>query len=166
MTISAEVFRDVFAAHYDDLTRFVRRRSTSDHVEDVVEETFLTLWRQKRMPAQVRPWLFATARNLLLNAERGSRRQEALAVRVAGALQTAVPDHAERSDARMDVITSWKTLPPADQEVLALAVWEDMSAAEAAVVLGCSKAAYLMRLSRAKARLAPRLAHPRPATVL
>ena len=166
MTISAEVFREVFAAHYDDLARFVRRRSTSDHAEDVVEETFLALWRQKAMPAQVRPWLFGTARNLLLNAERGRQRQEALAVRIADRLDTDVPDHASGSDLRMDVVRSWRTLSAVDQEVLALAVWEDLSAAEAAVVLGCSKAAYLMRLSRARARLAPRLTHPRLTTVL
>lgn len=166
MSISAEVFREVFAAHYDDLTRFVRRRSLADHAEDVVEEAFLTLWRQKTMPAQVRPWLFATARNLLLNAERGRQRQEALAVRIAEALDTDAPDQASGSDIRLDVIASWRTLPTADQEVLALAIWEDLSPAEAAIVLGCSRAAYLMRLSRAKARLAPRLTHARLSTVL
>jgi RNA polymerase sigma factor (sigma-70 family) len=166
VSISADVFREVFAAHYDDLTRFVRRRTLSDHAEDVVEEAFLTLWRQKAMPAQVRPWLFATARNVLLNAERGRQRREALAVHLADHLDVEAPDHAPGIDARMDVIASWRMLSPSDQEVLALAIWEDLPASEAAIVLGCSKPAYLMRLSRAKARLAPRLARPALTAVL
>lgn len=157
MAISPEEFREVFAAQYDDLTRFVRRRTEEERVEDVVEEVFLALWRQRRMPAQVRPWLFVTARNLLLNAERSARRRDALAVRAAGHLPADSPDHADDVDGRVDLVAAWRALPAADQEVLALAVWEDLPAAEAAAVLGCSKAAYLMRLSRARARLAPLL---------
>jgi RNA polymerase sigma factor (sigma-70 family) len=166
VAIPADAFRDVFTTHYDDLVRFVRRRTDHDHGEDIVEETFLTLWQQRAMPPHVRPWLFATARNLMLNAHRGHRRREALAVRIAGALEPATADHARAADLRMDLVAAWRRLSAADQEVLALALWEDLPAAEAAEVLGCSKAAYLMRLSRAKARLAPLVGSARLVPVL
>jgi RNA polymerase sigma-70 factor (ECF subfamily) len=157
VAITEEAFRAVFTTHYDDLTRFVRRRTEPDHGEDIVEETFLTLWQQRTIPPHVRPWLFATARNLMLNAHRGTRRREALAVRIAAHLDTDAADPAHDADIRMDLVAAWRTLSAADQEVLALALWEDLPSGEAAAVLGCSKPAYLMRLSRAKARLAPLL---------
>ncbi|RIX28583.1 RNA polymerase sigma factor [Amnibacterium setariae] len=160
MAIDEGAFREAFAAEYDDLTRFVRRRSDPEHAEDVVEEAFVVLWQQRTMPDPVRPWLFATARNLMLNADRGRRRRDGLAVRIAGHLDLEPVDRTGDADLRMDVIAAWRTLAPADQEVLALAVWEDLPAAEAAQVLGCSRTAYLMRLSRARARLKPLLPHP------
>jgi RNA polymerase sigma factor (sigma-70 family) len=157
VAIDESAFREAFATQYDDLTRFVRRRSDPAHAEDLVEETFLTLWQQRSMPEPVRPWLFATARNLMLNADRGRRRRDGLAVRIAGHLDQEAVDRTGDADVRMDVIAAWRGLAPADQEVLALDVWEDLPAAEAAQVLGCSRPAYLMRLSRARARLRPLL---------
>lgn len=157
MAISEAEFRTVFRTHYDDLVRFVRRRTEPDHGEDIVEEAFLTLWQQRTMPPHVRPWLFATARNVMLNATRGHRRREGLAVRIANHLPTEGADPSALADLRMDLEAAWRALPALDQEVLALAFWEDLPAGEAAEVLGCSKPAYLMRLSRAKARLAPML---------
>lgn len=159
VAIDENAFREVFATQYDDLTRFVRRRCEPGQAEDVVEETFLTLWQQRAMPEPARPWLFATARNLLLNAERGRRRRDGLAVRIAGHLDPAPVDRTTEADLRMEVIAAWRTLAAADQEVLALATWEDLPAHEAAQVLGCSRPTYLMRLSRARARLRPLLQH-------
>jgi RNA polymerase sigma-70 factor (ECF subfamily) len=52
-------------------------------------------------------------------------------------------------------------LPQADHEVLSLFVWEEMSSAEAAKVLGCTRAAYSMHLTRAKRRLVKVLAEQR-----
>lgn len=66
----------MYLAHYEDALRFVRRRAHPMNVEDVVGETFLAAWRRRReLPEDARPWLFGTARNLMLNANRGMRRQ-------------------------------------------------------------------------------------------
>ncbi|MFF5302517.1 RNA polymerase sigma factor [Streptomyces sp. NPDC013161] len=134
MPIATEAqFTEVYRAHYEDVLRFVRRRAHPMNVDDVVGETFLAAWRRRReLPEDARPWLFGTARNLMLNANRGMRRQSALVV------------HIGRT-------------PTADQEVLALHVWEDLTAKEAARVLGCTRASYSMRLTRAKRRLAGQL---------
>ncbi|MGO4425277.1 sigma factor-like helix-turn-helix DNA-binding protein, partial [Streptomyces sp. MCAF7] len=59
----------------------------------------------------------------------------------------------------MELAAAWQSLAPADQEVLALHVWEDLAARDAAKVIGCSRAAYAMRLTRAKRRLAGLLSH-------
>lgn len=163
MPIDTEAqFTDVYRAHYEDVLRFVRRRAHPMNVDDIVGETFLVAWRRRReLPGNPRPWLFGAARNVMLNADRSMRRQSALVVHIqqaieAGCHESAV-DTAARVDRRIDLVAAWQSLAPADQEVLALHVWEGLDARDSAAVLGCTRAAYAMRLTRAKRRLASRL---------
>ncbi|MDX3614921.1 RNA polymerase sigma factor [Streptomyces europaeiscabiei] len=137
MPIDTEAeFTDVYRAHYEDVLRFVRRRAHPMNVDDVVGETFLAAWRRRReLPADPRPWLFGTARKVMLNDSRGMRRHTALAVRVQRAAETGgrtlAADPAALVDGRMDLAAAWQALAPADQEVLALHVWEQLSAKDA-----------------------------------
>ncbi|MFJ9585702.1 RNA polymerase sigma factor [Streptomyces acidicola] len=172
MPIDTEAqFTEVYRAHYEDVLRFVRRRAHPMNVDDIVGETFLTAWRRRReLPEDPRPWLFGTARKVMLNAGRGMRRQTALVVHIQQVFETGSHDRTvdatAQVDSRMELVAAWKSLPPADQEVLALHVWEGLAAKDAAKVLGCARAAYAMRLTRAKRRLAGQLtsAHsPSPA---
>ncbi|MDX3636022.1 sigma-70 family RNA polymerase sigma factor [Streptomyces europaeiscabiei] len=137
MPIDTEAeFTDVYRAHYEDVLRFVRRRAHPMNVDDVVGETFLAAWRRRReLPADPHPWLFGTARKVMLNDSRGMRRHTALAVRVQRAAETGgrtlAADPAALVDGRMDLAAAWQALAPADQEVLALHVWEQLSAKDA-----------------------------------
>ncbi|MFJ4925059.1 RNA polymerase sigma factor [Streptomyces sp. NPDC088736] len=152
---SEDEFTDVYRAHYEDVLRFVRRRAHPTHVDDIVGETFLAAWRRRgELPEDPRPWLFGTARNTLLYAHRGQRRQTAVAVRVMEHGGDDSYDGTAASDDRMDLVAAWRQLSATDQEVLALHVWEGLTDREAATVLGCSRAAYTMRLSRSRRRLA------------
>ncbi|WP_416985541.1 RNA polymerase sigma factor [Streptomyces sp. T028] len=162
-------FTEVYRAHYEDVLRFVRRRAHPMNVDDIVGETFLTAWRRRReVPEDPRPWLFGTARKLMLNAGRGMRRRSALAVRVRqggygtgpGGARVPLVDPTAYADSRLDLAAAWQSLADADQEVLALHVWEQLSAKDAAKVLGCTRAAYAMRLTRARRRLAALLDAP------
>ncbi|MEV7427633.1 MULTISPECIES: RNA polymerase sigma factor [unclassified Streptomyces] len=160
-------FTEVYRAHYEDVLRFVRRRAHPMNVDDIVGETFLAAWRRRsELPDEPRPWLFGTARNAMQNAQRGMRRRSALVVHIQQSSEpdTAhlTPDMSARSDDRLDLGAAWQGLAPADQEVLALHVWEELSARDAAKVLGCTRAAYAMRLTRAKRRLAARLTAKAP----
>jgi DNA-directed RNA polymerase specialized sigma24 family protein len=49
-------------------------------------------------------------------------------------------------------------LTPADQEVLRLVAWDDLTPDQASRVLGCSPGAFRVRLHRARQRLADELA--------
>ncbi|ROQ05615.1 RNA polymerase sigma-70 factor (ECF subfamily) [Rathayibacter sp. PhB93] len=156
--IDRVVFEELFAANFTDLIRFVRRRAPEHLVDDVVAETFLVAWRRRRdLPAHPRPWLFATASNVLRNARRRETREQLIAERVW--LPEAV---AADSSTEIDALNALRSLSEADQEVLSLHVWEDLSDTEAAKVLGCSRAAFSMRLSRAKKRYAAILDPTRP----
>ncbi len=149
-------FRALFDATYDDLVRFVARRTGETDAADVVAEAFLTAWRRfADVPAETgdaRAWLFVTARYLLANRARRDRGRAVVAVRLAGAVGEAA--HAdEAAAARLDMARAFARLSVSDQEVLALTAWDGLSQAEAAAVLGVSAGAYAVRLSRARRRL-------------
>jgi RNA polymerase sigma factor (sigma-70 family) len=149
---SEHAFTALYRLHYDDLLRFVRRRADEAAVDDIVAETFLAAWRRRdELPLEVRPWLFTTARHLMMNANRGANRQEALAVKLGTVSETSVE---LAQDDRIDLQAAWRALSDADQEILALGIWEDLPQAEAAAVIGCTRSAYAMRLTRAKRHLA------------
>lgn len=153
----AEVaFRALFDAAYDDLVRFVERRTHPVNAPDVVAETFLVAWRRfddvPRDPSEARAWLFVTARNLLANRTRRDRHQAAITVRIASQPAIGVGEHDDVA-ARLDLARAFARLTPTDQEVIALTAWDGLSQTEAAAVLGISAGTYGVRLSRARRRL-------------
>ncbi|MCX4993524.1 RNA polymerase sigma factor [Streptomyces sp. NBC_00568] len=165
MAIDTEaLFTVVYRAHYEDVLRFVSRRAHPMNVDDIVGETFLTAWRRRHeLPDDPRPWLFGTARNVMLNAGRGMRRQSSLVVRIQQTFRAdgddSKADFAGRVDDRLGLSAAWQALSEGDQEVLSLHVWEELTAQQAGQVLGCSRATFAMRLTRARRRLA-RLVDP------
>lgn len=164
-------FRAAYLAWYPDVLRFVARRIHPSHAEDVVADTFLVVWRRlPELPGDAgdgRAWVFGIARQLLLNDRRGDRRREALAVRVAQLAGTGFgcgvdPDLVAH---RIDLAAAWPRLAAGDQEVLALAYWDDLSGPRAAAVLGISPVAFRLRLSRARRALRRHLHLVSPTTV-
>lgn len=69
-----ERFRALYDAAYVDLLRFVRRRVHPTHVEDVVGEVMLVVWRRlDDVPADLsaaRACMFGVAHRTLQNARR------------------------------------------------------------------------------------------------
>ena len=155
-----EQFRSFYADAYPDVLRFVERRVHAGHAEDVVAEAFLAAWRRfedaPQSRSDQRAWIFGITRNCLLNARRGLNRGDALAVRIGEALMAHPPTPASDPDLlalRADLARAWRSLAPDAQEVLALAVFEDLTSPQAGLVLGISSAAYRLRLMRARGSL-------------
>ena len=154
-------FRELFTAHHDAVLRFARRRTSSALADDVAAETFLVAWRRLEdvptRPGEALPWLYAVARHCLLNAQRSDRRQDAVAVRISDGLSSGLGDVAHLDvdliAGRADLAAAWRRLSATDQEVLALALWEDLTSPQAARVLRISPTAYRLRLSRARRSL-------------
>ena len=170
MTIQTKgEFTEVYRANYSDVLRFVRRRVHPLNVDDIVGETFLAAWRRRaELPDDPRPWLFRAARNVMLNSDRGAYRQTAVAVKLAQSAEPWTSGGLAGLEDHVDLVGAWRSMPATEQEVLALHVWEDLSAKDAATVLGVSRAAYAMRLTRAKRHLASLLevASTGPVTIL
>jgi RNA polymerase sigma factor (sigma-70 family) len=91
------------------------------------------------------------------NHARSERRRERLAQRLRQELPAALSELgvAEQSGALTDALS---TLAPADQEVLRLAAWEQLSPGQIASVLGLSSVTARSRLPRARRRLRAALA--------
>lgn len=167
-------FRALYADVHADVLRFVRRRSPVEALssaEDVVADAMLVAWRRfddapRRLDAQ-RAWVFGIARNCLMTAHRDRGRRDTLAVRVTDDAVIATSPH-DALVAGLDLAAAWRRLAPAEQEVLALTVFEDLTSAQAALVLGTTPTGYRLRLMRARRALRGHLsdgdaAEPAPA---
>ncbi|GAB6902598.1 RNA polymerase sigma factor [Kineosporia succinea] len=162
-------FRAMYAATYEDLSRFVRRRVPPSDAEDIVATVFAVAWRRlDDVPDQhERPWLFGVARNVMAGQSRWRLRHGVVDVRMVVAVDPAPePDGAVGVAARIDLVRAWWTLSAADREVLALVAFDGLSEAEAAEVLGCRRSTFRMRLSRSRRRLRSALGPAEPAPAL
>ncbi|MDI6104694.1 sigma-70 family RNA polymerase sigma factor [Actinoplanes sp. NEAU-A12] len=165
-------FRALYAGAYADVLRFAQRRVHPSHAEDVVADAFLVAWRRlDSAPADsddARAWLFGITRNCLLNTRRGIGRQDALAVRLADVTPVA-PVAAAEDEAvawRLDLAAAWRALTPAEQETIALTVFDGLNSGQAARVLGVTATSYRLRLLRARRALRRHLGPGSPAGTL
>jgi RNA polymerase sigma-70 factor (ECF subfamily) len=161
VTESRQHFQQVYLQAYADLVHFVmRRHQPPDLAEDIVAEAFTIAWqRLGDLPAdhgEARAWLFGITRRLLLAQQRTQSRGQALAVRIAqqpsGPAGPAGPEagHDDLVATSVDLANAWPQLAAVHQEALSLTVWEGLSGAQAAQVLGISPVAFRIRLSRAR----------------
>jgi len=146
-------FADMYRETYPHVLAYLRRR-VDDGAEDLASEVYAVAWRSwGRVPAEeMRPWLFGVARNVLANGHRATDRRRRLELRVSGERGPVVDDGA-LADMSIDLRRAWALLDETDREVLSLVSWDGLTSNEAARVLGCSRAAYSMRLTRARRRL-------------
>jgi RNA polymerase sigma-70 factor (ECF subfamily) len=98
-----------------------------------------------------KPWLYATARNLLL-AE--ARRAPAPAGQPADIEGDDAPDVLELDP---DLGAALRSLSALDREALLLVAWEDLTPTQAAHSLGISPVAFRVRLLRARRRIRSKL---------
>jgi RNA polymerase sigma factor (sigma-70 family) len=153
-------FVALFEAHVDALLGYALRRTPQlGDAEDVVAETFVIAWRRiESLPAEHhRAWLYGIARRVIANQRRASARRGRLLDRLRGAVSRERP-----SAVPTDVAAALEQLPPADQELLRLVAWEDLSHAEIGAVLGITPNAVAIRLHRARSRLGRAMKGSRP----
>lgn len=151
-------FDVVYRTHFDPLLAYaIRRTDQPADAADVIAETFLVAWRrQAEMPGgeETRLWLFGVARKVLANARRGSGRRDRLGERLRRSLSVLPePDPTGAASTRLTVRAAMDRLGDLDREVLALALWEELTPAEIARVIGVAPGAVRTRLSRARVRL-------------
>ena len=154
MATSTEEARleSLFYEHFSAVRAYMRRRAPEALVDDVVAETFLVAWRKiDDLPDDVRPWLLGVARKTLSTQLRSARRRTSLVEKLKSAEEPEAFSQVDGSDS--ELIAALQCLSATDQEILALAAWEELKPREAAVVLDVSPAWYRVRLHRAKRRL-------------
>lgn len=156
-------FRALYTTHYQAMLAYaIRRTGPSDDAVDIVADVFTTAWRRlDQLPAapQDRLWLYGVAQRVVAGRRRSARRLRNLTSRLHAEQAVAAPQQAGgRDPARDQLIAALDQLSRAEREALQLVLWEQLSHAEAAQVLGCSANAVAIRVHRAKARLRELLA--------
>lgn len=156
--------------HAPAVVRYARRRVSPGEVDEVVAETFLVAWRRlDDVPAAPLPWLLGVARGVSANTRRGAARRRALSDRLTAESATKSPtepavDVGDGLDGPLAEVLA--ALRPHERELLVLLAWDGLTHAEAAVVLGISRATLAVRLHRLRRRVQSRLAgddHPHEA---
>jgi RNA polymerase sigma-70 factor (ECF subfamily) len=150
-SIERERFEDFFRAHYDRLFQYVARRSPSARVDDVVAGTFVVAWKKfAEVDNPSLPWLYRIASFEMKNSARFARRHSR-DVDLDASLFLVAPEH-ESVDSG-PVLEAIVKLSQADQEVLRLIHWEELTRDEVAMVLNLTVNATNVRYHRALARL-------------
>jgi RNA polymerase sigma factor (sigma-70 family) len=136
-----------------DLLAFLARRvSLTVDAADLFGETLLVIWRRHRdLPTsdtEARMWMFGIAKGVLLNYDRGQRRQLALADRLREEVSAAAPP-ADPSPVR-DAIAE---LPEPLREVIRLIHWDGFSQVEVGQILGIPSSTVRTRYATARGLL-------------
>lgn len=144
----------LYEQHASAVLGYARRRTVeAQSAQDVLAETFLIAWRRRdAIPADALPWLYATARNVLANHHRAEQRQQAIGRRIVHERPWSTSDPDARNDAS-GVLAALASLRPNDREALLLVAWEELDPGRAARAAGCTRAAFHVRLHRARRRL-------------
>ncbi|GIF25937.1 RNA polymerase sigma-70 factor (ECF subfamily) [Actinoplanes tereljensis] len=151
---AAEEFTALYADNHRRVYAYAVARAGRPLADEVVAETFLVAWRSfAKMPRTAAlPWLLGVARNVIRARNRDEERHRL----VAGELRdwAAEPDIADGVAERSAVLTALAGLSENDRETLTLIAWDGLSPRAAARVVNCSTPAFLVRLHRARNRLA------------
>jgi RNA polymerase sigma-70 factor (ECF subfamily) len=160
-----DAFEKVYRESYGPVRRFLLRRMDPDDNEDATAEVFATAWRRwSDRRGEPLPWLYGIARKVAANHRRAHGRAEQLFQRVGEAAGRSVPDRQSSSAedavlARADALAALNTLSDTDRETLLLVSWDGLDAADAARVMGRSKAAFAVQLHRSRKKLERALAN-------
>lgn len=115
------LFELLYRQHAEDLYRYARRFLNDPHrAEDVVQEVLLRAWRHpdKLLGAQARPWLFAVARNYMIDLCRSGRRGHLRLDRSENLPEGPEEDLYERLLEDWEVAAALESLSPDHRQIL------------------------------------------------
>lgn len=149
-----QTFLAGYEKHTDELFRFcVVKMRNRDEAMDVVQETFIRAWeylRKGNVIEQMRPFLFRTARNIIIDH---ARKHKTVSL---DAMQEE--QRFDAPDTRVQpfgigfeldrMLAALETLEPTHREVLSLRFLQELDIPEIAEVLGLSPNAVSVRIHR------------------
>lgn len=156
---AVERFTALYDRYRNRVYAYAVSRAGRQLADEVVSEVFLIAWRRlEELPDAPLPWLLVTARNVIESEFRAVARQQSLAAELSSWGSGVASDIADEVSERQAVLRALAALPEGDRELLTLSAWHGLSPRDAASVVGCSAATYLVRLHRARRRLEKALA--------
>ncbi len=148
---SSEGFEVFFREHYSNLWRYVARRVPHSKADDVVSASFIVAWgKYSTTETPSLPWLISIASYEVANARRQQSRERRNSISVVHEEMAAtLGDDFEGSGVRR----AMSALGDADQEILRLILWDELSREEIAQILNLSINAVNVRYHRALQKL-------------
>ena len=153
----------MYDEHARELHRYLARRLDPATADDLVAETFLIAWEQRRSyrpeRASARAWLYGIATNLVRRHARGQSRALHAMARDTGRAEAAdAPDSlaAQRVDASAQarrLAGALAGLRDEERDVLLLVAWAGLRPVEVAAALDVPVATVRTRLHRARTTL-------------
>ena len=132
-------FEAIFKAHYAPLLSYCRYiLGNRDEAEDALQQTFIRAYRALLAgtePRELRPWLYAIARNCCLSAIATRRPHDALEQRIP-ALAGLSEEVQQREDLH-ELVQAIGRLPEDQRSALLLAELDDLSHEAIATIIGC-----------------------------
>ncbi|MEV8227369.1 RNA polymerase sigma factor [Streptomyces sp. NPDC079167] len=163
-----DAFAVLFDRYADDIHRYAARRLGTEAADDLMAETFVIAFQQRRRydlsRPQARPWLYGIVTNLV----GGHRRAEARRLRALSRAASTAPGAAsgdgeplaDRVAARVsaegvrgELAGALARLPARYRDVLLVVAWGDLDYAEAAQALGIPVGTVRSRLHRARKKV-------------
>ena len=151
-------FAQLYARCHRSIWDYCARRVPTDVVDDIVADTFLTVWRRLGdVPdgEEALLWMYGVAYREIGHQWRSTARRSQLHER----LRSVRPEPAAAGEPVVDggdhrlVLAALAALGETDAEVLRLVVWEHLSVTAVATVLGIRLNAARQRLHRARRNL-------------
>ena len=157
-----DAFVEVVRRHEVPVHGFLARRAGRQAADDLLGEVWVRAFAARDGYDQghddARPWLYGIARNVLRAHWRARRDTDHAAAREAVDPWDDVVDRLDSAARARVLVSAVRALPAAERDVLLLVAWEQLTPAEAAVVLGVPQGTVRSRLHRARAALRPVLA--------
>ncbi len=135
-----EDWRVCFAEAAPGLVLFARQfvRSVAD-AEDIVQEAFVRFWRKQHC-IRNRALLFATVRSISLDLlRRDARRARREATAFLDSAESIEPQFNFADDNQQQLAAAIDRLPGEQREVLVMKIWNELTFADIATVLGISQ---------------------------
>ena len=136
--ISQKQLAELYEAHVTELMLYARQWNPGQRAEDIVQDAFIKLLKQRRCPDNVRAWLFRVVRNASISIiRRLQQRQQAGRKFLHGQVMWFESRPDDLIDARQaqDIL---QTLPSHLCEIVLLRIWGQMSLKEIAQVMNKS----------------------------
>lgn len=125
----------LFDAHAGPLVLYARQWCGAP--EDVVQEAFLKLVRQRRPPQDAVAWLYRVVRNGALDAVKMARRRRRREAASTGSLRWFVESEVDGLDAET-AVAALNRLAPENREIIVARHWGGLSFEQIGEVVGCS----------------------------
>ncbi|MHC4120184.1 MAG: RNA polymerase sigma factor [Planctomycetota bacterium] len=135
--ISQKQLAKWYEAHGTELMLYARQWSPDQQAEDIVQDAFIKLLKQRKCPDNVRAWLFRVVRNSSISIARRLQRREA----GKKFLRRESLWFESRADDLIDARLAqqvMQTLPAHLREIVLLRIWGQMSLREIAQIVNKS----------------------------